>query len=207
MKPSIIKIPRNHSGAESSECLPLLQHWQPEPDPALQPASVRLSWTEQTLLIHAELYDDEIFSAVSGDNQATWRLGDVFEIFLKPENQAGFFEMHVTPNKYRLHLHLPGPYCKPSPEADPLPWEELTVTPCGFRSKVTCLPDRWLVDVEIPADALQLEKFCENDQLQANFCRYDYSKNKPPVLSSVAPLQAADFHRTNDWCTIRLADF
>jgi hypothetical protein len=58
------------------------QGWRDSPEADFLPAEIRVGWTPSRLVVLAEIPDRDIFTLVTGPNQKTWQLGDVFEIFI-----------------------------------------------------------------------------------------------------------------------------
>ena len=71
-----------------------------------QPGSIRLGWDQGKLWVLATLTDSSIFNSATQHNELMWRLGDTFEMFLKPKAQARYYEFHVTPQNLRMQLRL-----------------------------------------------------------------------------------------------------
>src|SRR5581483_9783439 len=94
--------------ASAASCR-LGQGWQEEPHPHFQPAVVRVGWAPESLWVYAELTDLDIYNKATRNNQNTWDLGDVFELFVRPLPQIIWFEFHVTPEHQTLQLRWPGP--------------------------------------------------------------------------------------------------
>ncbi|MEI8205320.1 MAG: hypothetical protein WCG03_00415 [Kiritimatiellales bacterium] len=202
----ILKVPRTWNNEACSETLHFSQPWQPFFDPEFKPATVRLSWTPQALVIKAVLRDDEISSLATADSQKLWKMGDVFEIFVQVEGRADYVEMHITPNNRRTHLNLPGPDGRPSPNADMLTWETMVVKPVGFSSEVTRSDHEWRVSASIPAATLGLAGFNCGDSLRVSFCRYDYASNRELILSTTSKHPSIAFHRPDEWPAVKLTD-
>src|SRR5579862_5463704 len=83
------------------------QRWQPLPSARLKPGHAKVGRHENALWALAEMEDEEIFNLADGDNQPTWELGDVFEIFAQRQGETEYAEMHVTPENHRLYLRFP----------------------------------------------------------------------------------------------------
>lgn len=187
--------------AGATPCV-LRQAWLAALEPDFAPAQVRAGWRENSLLVFAEITDLDIFTGVTGLNQRAWELGDTFEIFLRPENQAAYVEFHVTPNNQRLQLRF----------ADAAVLERVrqtgSIEPAlvsgeVFQSRTWVRPAErlWCVLAEIPAEAVgaRIEPGAAN-AWRFSFSRYDYTRGrKEPVISSTSPHAEANFHRQQEW--------
>src|SRR5204863_1077141 len=83
------------------------QAWLEAEETGFLPATVRVGWRENSLLVFAELTDADVFNGATKLNERTWELGDVFEMFLRSSNGQSYVEFHVTPNNQRLQLRYP----------------------------------------------------------------------------------------------------
>jgi len=170
------------------------------------PATVRAGWRNETLLLLAELEDAEIFTFAQQPNERLWELGDTLEIFLRPLEQQAYVELHVAPNNLRLQLRF----------ADAAMVEQARKSGSFgaalvhgdiFNSRTWLCPDicRWYALAEIPVQSV-----CDKpDPLPGaewffSFCRYDYTRgHAAPVISSTSAHTRPDFHRQEEWGTMR----
>src|SRR4051812_47158826 len=82
------------------------QSWRNNPEEGFMPATVRAGWRNDTLLLLAELQDNDIFTTAKNPNERLWELGDTLEIFLRPVEQSAYVEFHIAPNNLRLQLRF-----------------------------------------------------------------------------------------------------
>jgi hypothetical protein len=182
----------------------LAQPWQQTVDDGFRPGRVHLRWTPEALVVEAEMIDDEVFTISTADNQRMWQLGDVFEIFLQKEGRSDYVELHLSPNGHRLHLRLPNPQRRLSPDGPELTIEEMTVVPPRFRGFASRTANGWRARVEIPPEALVLARFETGQSFRIGFGRYDAASGREAVLSTTADHEVLSFHRPQDWTRIRL---
>jgi hypothetical protein len=181
------------------------QAWLPHPDPAFKPATVRTGWTGTDLAVLAEMDDDDIANRARRLNERTYELGDVFEIFLKPEGQDRYFEIHVTPENQKLQLRFPRPGAireKPKdPAADPLAPFLFEDPLIRSLTLVEAARARWSVLALVPLAFIHESGPVRPGTVwRFSFSRYDYTQGRPkPVISSTSPHAVADFHRTEDY--------
>ena len=166
----------------------------------------RLQWSPSAL------HFDTVFLGSSPKNRAvklnerTWELGDVCEIFVYASHVDRYVEVHVTPENQRLQLLWP------VGEIDRVRRNEQSLTsflvdsPHWVRSSTYVGPGFWSTHVVIPLACLGLELGASNATISAAVCRYDCGERAEPILSSTAPLQAADYHRWNEWQVVKLAE-
>jgi len=175
--------------------IPLLQAWREGFDDHFEPATVWVGWRAESLHVFAELKDRDIFNDAQKLNDKTWLLGDVFEIFLRREAEAGYFELHVTPNNQRLQYKFSGPNQVDHPQA--------LDDPAFFSSRAWITPekDRWYVHAEIPGRSLGIgAASLVDEKWRFSFSRYDYTRGvEEPVLSSSSAHLEPSFHRVDEW--------
>jgi hypothetical protein len=196
--------------ARAAGCV-MQQAWLTAPEKDFTPATVRAGRRGNSLLVFAELEDADIFTAATAHNQRMWELGDVLEIFLSPENSAGYVEFHVTPNNFRLQLRLPDTATLRRAQAENR-FDHLLLSDGAFRSHAWMRPEneKWFAFAEIPADVVgQASSLPRAGNLQAganwkfSFSRYDYIRGRgEPIISSTSPHARPDFHRREEWGTL-----
>jgi hypothetical protein len=185
----------------------LRQAWLPSPEEGFAPATVRVAWRDEALLVLAELEDADIHTEATRHNQPFWELGDTFEMFLRPEGQDAYAEFHVAPNNFRLQLKFPdADWLRRTPKAEA--FVAALVGGEAFRSHTWVEPEagRWWVMAKIPALSV-----CDRpvppitgSTWRFSFSRYDYTRGRPlPVISSTSPHAEPAFHRQQEWGCLR----
>lgn len=178
------------------------QEWRAEPEPDFAPGQVRAGWRRDQLLVFAELTDRDIFSHATGDNQRMWELGDTFEIFLRPDGQTEYFELHVTPNNHRLQLCFPDAAAVERLRANGR-IDECVLSGEAFHSRTWVQPEnqKWFVLADISARMICGQAgLAPGTRWHFSFSRYDSTRgNSEPVISSTSPHRVASFHRQEEW--------
>src|SRR4051812_42355417 len=87
--------------------LKMQQGWRSKLQKGFLPATVRVGWTKTAMIIEAELGDCDMFNPATKFNDVAFPLGDVFEIFVRPEEQEAYYEFHVSPTNQILQLRIP----------------------------------------------------------------------------------------------------
>lgn len=171
----------------------LRQSWLPVQEPYFLGAEVRAGRSDNSLLLAATIPDSEIFTRVTAPNQRTWELGDVFEIFLKPEVEQHYHEFHVTPSNIRTQLGFSCAGATPETFPDGI-----------FQSRVWIESGRWSVLASIPCAAITgRSSINTGERWRFSFCRYDaFLDGRKPVLSSTSPHPLPKFHRPDEWGVI-----
>ncbi|PAW82436.1 MAG: hypothetical protein B9S31_00500 [Spartobacteria bacterium Tous-C9RFEB] len=183
------------------------QHWLPQPEARFLPARVRTAWTDNALLVLAELDDAGIFNPSREFNAPAFKMGDIFEIFLRPIDQDAYYEFHIGPDNQKFQLRVPSAKAfRELPKGD-IPQEWLIGNQViESRAKVLAQDNRWLALASIPlamvAEARQPEA---GSQWLFSFSRYDYHPRNPsPTLSSSSAHEMpVSFHRQEDWGVLK----
>jgi hypothetical protein len=181
----------------------LWQAWRDAPEALFRPATVRVGWTAERLLVYAELADDDIFNPVTVFNEPSFMQGDVFELFLRPSGQDAYYEFHITPLNQRLQLRIPSEAAfrapKPSPGI-PADWFQ-GQRQIDSRVAVDAAAGLWRVLAGVPLDwVAEGGRPRRGTEWRFSFSRYDYTRGRPdPVLSSTSAHTRVDFHRQCEW--------
>ncbi len=169
----------------------------------------RLLWDRQYLYFFAELEDRDLFADVDTHDGKTWS-NDVFEIFLKPSREAtGYYEFQINAAGTEMDMFLPdqksGGYDSLKSN-DHFHWKT-QVRRKGTLNQRDDRDQSWTVEGRIPwLDLMPTGGRPDIDEVwQFALCRYDYTINEKPELSSCAPLTKLDFHRCEDYATVRFA--
>jgi hypothetical protein len=166
------------------------QAWLAAPDPDFLAAEVRVGRRGNSLIVSATMPDLDIFTKTTDANQRTWELGDVFEMFLKPEGEVFYRELHITPANTRTQLAI---------AAEGATGEFL---PDGiFASHVWIESGHWQVFAAIPSEVVTgREEISPGEKWRFSFCRYDaFQDGRQPILSSTSPHPVPKFHRPAEW--------
>lgn len=184
------------------------QAWLPMLEPRFAPGQVRVGWRGDALLVFAELTDRDIFTRATALNQRMWELGDTFEMFLRPDGQAAYFEFHVTPNNQRLQLRIPSAEAMRLAQAANV-FDEFLLPGNVFHSTTWLQPEKnkWFALAVIPAIAVcDQTRINPGSRWHFSFSRYDDTRGQAgPVISSTSPHAQADFHRQQEWGVLNFA--
>jgi hypothetical protein len=189
--------------------LHMQQGWRRTIQKGFLPAVVRVGWSRSAMLIEAELGDCDMFNPAKNFNDVAFELGDVFEIFVRPETQDAYYEFHVTPTNQLLQLRIPreGDIHKPKfgktmdqKLAPYKVWNPKIQT----KVKVDTANNKWTINAQVPFVLVM-----ENGKMQpgmrwfCSFCRYDYTRHPANVVhASTSPHKKFSFHRLHEWTPI-----
>lgn len=192
-------------GFAEVKAISLRQAWLAEPEPDLEATEVRVQWDADGLYVLARLEDRSIYSSSTDFNQPLWELGDAFEVFIRFDEADVYYEFHVSPNNHVMQLRF---------DVDLTPEERRQQFSNSFIDKqlidsktwLNAAERHWYVYVSIPASVLKPSgELQAGDTFEFNFCRYDaHLSNEVLLLSSSSNLKELDFHRREDWGSLRL---
>jgi hypothetical protein len=196
-----------HADFASRSGLIFKQTWQNEPSPNFAGGSVKLLWEPDALVVFARMADADIISTNTTFNTPFFTGGDVFELFLRPEGQDAYLEIHVGPQNQKMQLKIDESKAFYARRNTWPPVEELIapykVEDPILESNTQILPsgDAWETVIRIPfsflSDGVEVK---HGTPLHGSFCRYDYTTGeKEPVYSSTSQLEKLDFHRQEFW--------
>ena len=169
----------------------------------------RLLWDRQYLYFFAELEDHDLFADITEHDGTIWN-NDVFEIFLKPSRESnGYYEFQVNAAGTKMDMFLPDQKSggfNALKSSNDFHWKT-QVRRTGTLNHREDRDQSWSVEGRIPwLDFMPTGGRPKLDEVwQLALCRYDYTLDQQPELSSCAPLTQLDFHRYQDYATIRFA--
>jgi hypothetical protein len=182
------------------------QYWCSKPQKDFLPATVRTGWTDRALVVLAELEDSDIFNPVTEFNAMSFQSGDVFEMFLRPEEQSAYCEFHISPQNQRLQLRFPSSDALRKPRQEPgIPKDWMIYDrQIDSRVRIDAAHNRWWVLAALPVDMVaDSKRVGPGSRWLFSFSRYDYTRGTPaPVLSSTSPHREVNFHRQQEWGTL-----
>jgi uncharacterized repeat protein (TIGR03806 family) len=169
--------------------------------------TAKLLWDRDFLYFFAELEDQDLFADITEHDGQTWN-NDVFEIFFKPSDEKpGYYEFQVNAAGTEMDMFIPdrtqGGYSV-FKSTEKFHWKT-AVNRLGSLNERDDRDMKWTVEGRWPwTDFLPTGGRPEvNEVWKFALCRYDYTRDHPPELSSCAPLTKVDFHRVQDYASIR----
>ncbi|WP_309714398.1 hypothetical protein [Armatimonas sp.] len=175
------------------EILPLIQGWQSGLTGL--PATAQLGWHNGCIWSLGTLTDADVFNDATADNQNTWEMGDVFEVFVRRFDSDAYTEAHVTPNGIRLHLKFPNRATIALARSGQLDGDTLKCDPDEIIAHAWRTEKGWVGLLGVPVEADHGEK------IRVSVCRYDahHDTNGEPDVASTSNHAVCDFHRPDDW--------
>lgn len=188
------------------------QHWLKNRHERFQPARFRAARWEAALVVYGELWDRDIFNPATRLNEEAFTMGDVFEMFLRPEGQEAYFEFHVTPQNQKFQLRIPSSSAlnrlRNQNGPDLLAPYKVYQPLFESHTRIREGQNKWEVVAAIPfASVVETEAAARAGRWRFSASRYDYTRGMvKPVISSTSPHAVADFHRQDEWGVLILSD-
>lgn len=133
------------------------------------------------LVAYGAFEDHDIHNNATEDNQETWELGDVFELFFQVHGHTDYYEAHTTPEGIRLQLHIQS-WQTMRQES----WEsKLTDIGLKVKNEIRREENLWLARLELPFAEMELTEDLLNGS-RFVFAHYSYTrgKEKPEITST-----------------------
>ena len=177
----------------------------------IEPGKVRLLWNEKYLFIGFEFTDADVIAEGETDQLNHYLLGDVAEVFLKPENQTWYWECYVTPKGKKTAFFFPsrGMVGLPSVFSKKIALKDLKAAGC-IRGSVNNPWDKdrkWTAEMAIPREEIGLagEKLAPDVPWLIFFGRYNYGRNlKWRDLSAYPEQERMDYHIHEDYARLKM---
>ncbi len=168
----------------------------------------RLLWDREYLYFLAEMQDTDLYADIKEHNGPIWT-DDVFELFFRPDDQKpGYYEFEMNPANATMELFLPrrdtGGY--PRYKNTTHIKMETAVTLRGTLNHWQDTDEGWTVEGKIPWRDLAMTGGRPNvgESWRFALCRGDTSvDHEGPELTTCAPLTQLNFHRYEDYATIK----
>ena len=167
---------------------------------------VMVAWDREYLYVAVRFQDSDLVAEGADDQIRHYRLGDVNELFLKPEDQTWYWELYVTPAGKKSHWFMPG--------RGRLGLESNWDYQCGMRVAAQCdgtlnnWRDRdkgWTAEMAMPVKDLTArgEAFGPGARWLILLGRYNYSRYLSHKEVSQAPqMSRGNHHRIEEYATL-----
>ena len=168
---------------------------------------VRFLWDERDLYVCVAFTDADIVSFSDKDQLLHLLKGDLFELFLKPENapdETWFWELYATPNGRKTAYFYPGKGWAGVDECYTYDCGVIQVAADvkGTLNEWRDRDQRWTAVIKVPVAELRKrgERFGPGSKWRFLVARYNYGRYLPELeLSSFPPLSRADWQLVNEY--------
>ena len=176
--------------------LPLAQSWLPKSEEGFRPGTADFTWSNERLVLVADLEDDEVVTTASAHQQRLWEHGDVLELFVQRVGESGYREYQVSPNGFTLALSYPdlsGVAAVRSGERQIDEFFSRDPSDASFMAQAELTATGWRARLSIPLSG------SPGEGIRVSCCRYDAGAGRSHIISSTSPHPVRDFHRPQDW--------
>ena len=173
-----------------------------------EPGEVRFGWDDTYFYLAAKFHDLDIVAHGDENQSLHWIMGDLVELFLKPEGYTWYWELYATPRSKKTSLWYPGRgYYRMSAEF---------CRPCGLQvaaqnngtvNNWEDEDDYWTAEMAMPIQDLtsQGETFAPGSNWWIFVGRYNYSRYLPwPELSMYPQLSRENYHLNEEYAILQL---
>jgi hypothetical protein len=174
-----------------------------------EPAEVRFAWDENYFYAGVKLFDSDIVAEGKQNQMHHFDLGDVCEMFLKPENETWYWELYTTPAGKKSSLFILGLGRVGLPSTFNYKSELDVAAKChGTLNNGIDKDKYWIAEMAMPVKNLteRGDKFGPGSEWRVMVSRYNYgrySNHRGAELSSIPQLSSENFHLLKEFAKIR----
>jgi len=178
-------------------------------DPLLEGGKIRLAWDDKYFYLGAELVDSDVVAEGEKDQLRQFLLGDVVELFLKPDDQTWYWELYVTPRGNKSSYWFPG-RGRVSLDSAFNPYEcglKVAATYDGTLNNWQDVDKGWTAEMAMPISELTKrgESFGPRATWRILVGRYNHSRYLYlKELSATPKLSITNFHTLKEYAILRL---
>lgn len=181
------------------------------PDKILEGADIRLAWDQDYLYIATSMKDSDLHCYGDQDQMFYFNLGDVLEVFIKPDSETYYWELYCAPNGKKTSFFFPGRGAKFLPLSLSYRMEGLK-TAAALQGSLNKWDDKdisWTAEMAVPFKELSSpgSKAGPDDRWKILFSRFNHNRYfSSPELSSFPKLSKPNFHLYEEYALIVFKD-
>jgi hypothetical protein len=170
---------------------------------------VRLAWDNDYFYVGVIFYDSDIAAEGEEDQLKHYKLGDLCELFLTPENETWYWELYATPAGRKSSYFIPG--------RGSLGLPGIEKYKCGLKVAAKCngtINDwrdkdvSWTAEMAMPVKDLTArgESFGPDSHWRILVSRYNFSRyleTKGAELSMTPKLSAENYHLLPEYAILK----
>ncbi len=164
----------------------------------------RLAWDENYLYVGIDWEDRNILAAGTKDHEHHYMLGDVCELFLKPESHTDYWELYVTPAQRKTSFWFEKRGAEI--QTDRAFGLRVAAHVDGTLNDPSDLDRGWTAEMAVALKDLTQHgaEFGPGSVWTVLVARYNYSKTRdaPPELSMTPQLSTTDYHKLDEYARI-----
>jgi len=177
--------------------------------PLQEGGKVRLAWDDKYFYLGAELVDSDLVAEGDRDHLRHYLMGDVVELFLKPDGQTWYWELYVTPRGNLSSYWFPG-RGRVSLDSAFTPYECGLKVAAAYDGTLNDWQDKdkgWTAEMAMPISELTKrgESFAPQAKWRILVGRYNHSRYLYLKELSMTPkLSVTNFHTLKEYAILKL---
>ncbi len=174
-----------------------------------EPGEYRLLWDDNYLYVGAIFTDSDVHAYGEEDQLPHFSLGDLAEVFIKPESDTYYWELYATPANKMTTYFIPGRGALMNALLTSSPFDlQIAAQVKGTLNQWLDRDENWSMEMAIPRKELEKygAKFGPEHPWRIFLARYNYSRYLPRVELSSFPQQAEtpNFHIIEEYGRLEL---
>lgn len=173
-----------------------------------EPGTIQFAFDRDNFYVAATFNDSDVIAEGTEDQLHHYLLGDLCEIFLKPEDQSWYWELYATPLGKKSSFFYPSRGRLGMPSCEDADFEMMVASHCdGSLNDWTDVDKLWTSEMAIPIKELTArgETFGPGSKWRVSAGRYNFSKYlSQRELSSFPQHSKTDFHRYEEYAILDL---
>lgn len=169
---------------------------------------VRLAWDAKHLYVAARFTDSDIVAEGKEDQLHHYSMGDLLEVFLKPEDETWYWELYATPAGKKTSFFFPGRGRLGLPSCFKYSCGLTVAAHCdGTLNRWEDRDREWTAEMAMPIEDLTSrgETFAPGARWRVLASRYNYSRYLPNKELSMAPaLPQTNYHLTENYAILEI---
>lgn len=172
---------------------------------------VQLAWDDKYFYIGIRCTDSDLVAEGKEDELKHFALGDLYELFLKPDTETWYWELYVTPRGKKTNFFFPGcgrfglPGCQ-----NYVSGLKVAAQCDGTLDEWRDKDKGWTAEMAMPIKDLSIEgyAFSPEKKWRILVARYNYSRffdaPRGPELSTTPKLTQTNFHLLSEYAYLKL---
>ena len=175
-----------------------------------EPGHIQLAWDNNYFYVGIRCKDSDLIAEGLNDEIRHFELGDLCELFLKPDNKSWYWELYVTPRGKKTSFFFPGRGRFGLPGNMDYKSGLIVATQCDgtledWRDRDT----GWTAEMALPIKDLNAEgyPFSTDNQWRILVARYNFSRHmnlQGPELSMAPKLSQTNYHLHSEYGYLEL---
>jgi len=173
-----------------------------------EPGEARIAWDDTYLYVSVKYEDSDIVAEGEEDQLHHYRMGDLAELFIKPEDETWYWELYVTPAGKKTSFWFPGRgRCGLDSGWDYQCGLQVAAKCEGTLNKWEDKDTCWTGEMAMPIEDLTArgETFAPGAKWRIFVSRYNFSRYLPHKELSMTPqLAKTSYHRYEEYAYLEL---